>query len=232
MFCRKCGTRLEDNTHFCPRCGSGVEYTVKEEKKTSTNKANHSGKGYKIATAILSVLLLASISFILVERFLPVNASNEQDNHSDQANSNQEHSNHTKYDEMVETAIDVLSQKWAEQYAEDGFEDSNGYLEIYHTRVFDITPDASDEYFQRLDRGMSIDYVIEFSLYSDYFSSAPYYFDIGDNATVLVYDDGTAEVVRSFFKHYSSIYFNFDYSEFLEEIIDLGTKYNQTLDLK
>ncbi len=54
-YCTKCGTYLENNVKFCPRCGEKVERkeTTKEENIIANNNQSKS----KIAAGILGILL-------------------------------------------------------------------------------------------------------------------------------------------------------------------------------
>lgn len=223
MFCNKCGTKLEDDAGFCSMCGCGIEQH--QEKTNSVSKGEQSGtsKFSKIIITVLSAILLISVTLNVVQIALPNGASGE----SQTAGSEQ--AEQGEYDKLVESAIESLKIKWIGLYEDS--EGANGYLEIFHTRVIDITPNESDTVFQEMDRGMEIDYIVEFSLYSDYFSTAPYYHNATTYDTVIVYKDGTTSVANNFFRIYSSLTYSYDYSSFLEDIEDLGTTYNQIINL-
>lgn len=223
MFCNKCGAKLEDDAQFCSMCGCGIE--LSEEKTNTISKSEQSGssKFCKIIIAALSVILLLSVALNVVQIVLPDRTSGES------KPAENEQTEQGKYDELVESAIESLKIKWIGLYKDS--EDANGYLEIFHTRVIDVTPNESDMVFQEMDRGMEIDYIVEFSLYSDYFSTAPYYHNAATYDTVIVYEDGTTSVASNFFRIYSNLTYSYDYSSFLEEVEDLGTRYNQAINL-
>lgn len=224
MYCKKCGAKLEENAQFCSMCGCGIELKDEKTNNILTGKQNYSSKFNKIGIVVLSILLLFSVVCNVVQIVLPDEATEEpQLSESDQ-------NKVSEYDDLVLPAIEALKIKWDELYRES--EESNGYLEIFHTRVIDVKPNSSDTVFQELDRGMEIDYIVEFSLYSDYFSAAPYYHNAGTYDTVVVYDDGTTLVAGNFFRTYSNLTYSYDYSAFVEEITDLGNSYNQIIKLK
>lgn len=224
MYCKKCGAKLEENAQFCSMCGSGIELNEGKGNSISKGGQSHSSKFSKILIVILSVFLLLSVAFNIVQMVLPDETTGEPQLSGNDQNEQSE------YDDLVESAIDSLKIKWIGLYKD--CEDADGYLEIFHTRVIDITPNESDTVFQEMDRGMEIDYIIEFSLYSDYFSAEPYYHNAAVYDTVLVYEDGTTSVASNFFRTYSNLTYSYDYSGFVEEIEDMGTSYNRVIDLK
>lgn len=133
-------------------------------------------------------------------------------------------------EKILEIALEALKQKWQKLYKREGRTDD--YLEIYHTRLIGITPDKEDAYFKKNDRAMEIDYIVEFALYSNFYGSAPYYIDAHAYDFVIVYQDGTAEVVTDPIRQYSGRTYSWDYSGFVDFVEDFGTSYNQILTLK
>ena len=224
MFCNKCGAKLEDDAQFCSMCGCVIEQH--KEKTYSMSKSEQSGASRfsKTIIVVLSVILLFSVALNVMQIVMPDESSVKLQT------AGNEQTEQGKYDELVNPAIESLKIKWAELYKDS--EDTDGYLEIYHTRVIDVSPDESDTVFQELDRGMEIDYIVEFSLYSDYFSTAPYYHNAATYDTVIVYEDGTTSVASNFFRTYSNLTYSYDYNAFVEKITNLGSSYNQILNLK
>ena len=221
MFCNKCGAELENNAQFCAMCGSSIERNEGKSNSTAKREQSRSSKLSKIMISVLSILLLLSVTFNVVQMVLSNNTSEEIQQSGHKQNEQE------KYDELVVSAIDSLKSKWIELYQER--ENADGYLEIYHTRVIDVTPNEADTFFQELDRGMEIDYIVEFSLYSNYIPAAPYYHNVAAYDTVIVYEDGTTSVASNFFRMYGQLTYSFDYSGFVDDIEDLGTRYNQTV---
>lgn len=224
MFCTKCGAHLETNAQFCSMCGTLVEAEPKASKNSSSENSNCFPRHGKIIIVALAVLLLISCVFNIVQLISSPEAPNKKTDEGVNVGSE-----HGEYDGLVEKATNALKSKWIELYEKS--EGADGYLAIYNTRVVDITPDNTDTFFQEMDRGMEIDYIVEFSVYSDYFSAAPYYFNAGTNDTVIVYEDGTTSVASNFFRIYSSKTYSYDFSGFIKSVHDLGSKYNRTFHL-
>lgn len=221
MFCNKCGAKLENDAQFCSMCGKNVDIIEESDKRITEKGENRPSKGSKTIITVLALLFILSAVLNIIQ-ITTLDSVQRGDSVDSDVKTEQ-----NKHDELIEKAVEALSAKWIEIYKEDS--KTNGYLEIYHTRIFDITPDESDVLFQELDRGMEIDYIVEFSLYSDYFAAAPYYHDAATYDTVIVYEDGTTSVAGNFFRMYSNLTYSYDYSSFLKKIEDLGTVYNQTI---
>lgn len=224
MFCNKCGAKLETDAQFCSMCGTLVEVEPKASKHSSAENSNCSPRNGKIIIVALAVLLLISCVFNIVQLASLPDASDNRPEDGPTASNE-----YGEYDKLVENASKALKSKWMDLYNDS--DNSDGYLAIYNTRVIDINPDETDAFFQELDRGMEIDYIVEFSLYSDYFSAAPYYFNTGTFDTVIVYEDGTTSVASNFFRIYSSKTYSYDFSGFIKSVYDMGAKYNCTFDL-
>ena len=224
MFCNKCGAKLENDAQFCSVCGKRVEIITPLKNTVEEKREKGSFKRHKVIISVLAILLILSAAFNIIQ------ITTSDSVQGGDALDSEIKTEQNKHNNLVEKGIDALAVKWAEIYAKDN--STNGYLEIYHTRIFDITPDESDAFFQELDRGLEIDYIIEFSLYSDYFASSPYFHDAAVYDTVLVYKDGTTTVASNFFQMYSNLTYNYDYSRFLTEIDDLGANYNQIIRLE
>ena len=44
MFCRNCGSKLEDNIKFCPKCGNSVEQPITQTIDNKIHETNESNK--------------------------------------------------------------------------------------------------------------------------------------------------------------------------------------------
>ena len=78
-----------------------------------------------------------------------------------------------------------------------------------------------------------IEYIVEFTLLSDYYGSYPYYQNIGNYDTVVFYEDGSIDIpTNNLFRTYSSRTYSYDYSDFIADIMDCGASYNGVLNLK
>ena len=121
-------------------------------------------------------------------------------------------------DPLVEQAIDSVKKEWIKQYDKNSISDR--YLEIKNTRVITIK-DNESEYFKDIDK------IVEFVLFSNYFDSAPYYFNATICATYILYKDGRGEVnERDYFNSVRQRTFNSDFSDVIEKIDDCGGNYN------
>lgn len=120
--------------------------------------------------------------------------------------------------DLITDAILIMKVHWATLYSSSRVE-TDRYFEIKNTRV--ITIKENDIEFLR-----DIAYIVEFEIYSDYFGSAPYYTDIGTHDTVVVYKNGTMEASSNLIQRFRAIYYNNDFSEFIESIDDYHGEYN------
>lgn len=127
------------------------------------------------------------------------------------------------YNAEVEKALGALETGWTEIYAEEAAANSDGYLQIKNTRIVKLNETGREAFPDG-------EYVVEFLLYSDYFGAAPYYADVGFMDTVLIYEDGRAELQKM---NPVNVYRAANYKmDIVSEVIDLGESYNRTWDLK
>ena len=127
-------------------------------------------------------------------------------------------------DPIIKDAVKLLQEHWADDYSEIDFGD--GYFEIKSTRVITIKENDVEMF-------KDVKYVIEFVLYTDYYGSAPYYMNsTGINDNVIVYNDGSMEVVSRYINTYRAHTYNSDFSDFIESIEDYNDAYNCKKDLK
>lgn len=124
----------------------------------------------------------------------------------------------------VEKAIDLVKEYWKSYYDKEN--SSTYYLEIKNTRLI-VLEETSEEYF------LNINYVVEFVLFSDFYQTAPYYSNIERYNNVVFYQDGTSSIVaRNPFNEYTMFTYRSNYNDFIKEIVDFKSDYNQVLDLK
>ena len=133
------------------------------------------------------------------------------------------HKESKKENQIVLGAIDVLKEHWEEQY-DEMTTDSDGYFEIKNTRVVNIKKNKTKEF-------KDVDYVVEFVLFTDYFGTAPYYMNVEQNDTVVVYKDGSMKMERDVINLYRSRYYTNDFSDFIKSVDDYGDQYNCVCDL-
>ena len=143
-----------------------------------------------------------------------------------------------EYDELVLPAVELILDAWREIYRDperaEVYAGHSGYLEIKNTRVIRIQdeprsarnetgePDRATDFFG------DIAYIVEFIIYSDYYSSEPYYIYTETCSCILVHRDGQYELFkwRTPLELYSSRVFEYNYSRIIEEIVDLNGAYN------
>ena len=129
-----------------------------------------------------------------------------------------------KHNEIVNGAIQELKDFWTLEYQRELLANSDGHFEIQGTRVVTVKDNDIEGY-------SDVAYVVEFILYSDYYSTAPYYICRGINNCVLVYKDGTMEVagrspIEGYFVTYGTL------SDIVESVNDCKDMYNCTEKLK
>ncbi len=140
-------------------------------------------------------------------------------------------------EERCTMAIDMLKNVWKNDVLTD---DSDGYFEVAHTRVIYLFTESSDEnkakYLQQYftnDNGAAMEAFVECTLFTDYFSSAPYYSDVMLYHCVAFYEDGTEQVLsKSPVEIFRARSFETRYDGIIREIADLDGKYNEICYLK
>ena len=220
IFCKYCGKELESDARFCISCGIKIKSEQTEDNSIKFSEAPSVKKPdllIKIVIIVMAVIIIAMGSYIVAD-FVR--------NNSNQTNTKIE----MVEDKNVELAISALTRQWRDLYKENKAGD--GHLEIVHTRVVKIDPSADSEFFSKLDKGNLIEYMVEFTLYSDYFGSAPYYHNANTCDTVIIYSDGTTEVGMDLLRSYSIKTYSYDYSKLVKSVKDYGTAFNKTIDLK
>lgn len=127
-------------------------------------------------------------------------------------------------DERVLEAIEILSEHWDEVYTKNDIEDK--HLEIINTRIVNIKENNIDGF-------ENVDYIVEFSLFSNFYNTTPYYSDIGMDDSVIVYKNGKTEVSRiNPFIRYKNTKYTSDFSDIIDSIEELHQEYNQVIEFK
>lgn len=124
---------------------------------------------------------------------------------------------------MLHSAIEALIKHWKNEiYADPFLDESNGYFEILSVQASYIKKEfaTQDEFASSSDAMFEDVYcVVDFVILSDYFGSDPYYWDAGVDNCVVIYRDGTAEVLRqSLFNIYRARTYSNDFSEIIERV--------------
>ena len=129
-----------------------------------------------------------------------------------------------KHHEIVTEATSQLKDYWSQFYKEQDIE-TDGYFEIKNTRVITIKENEIDLF-------SDVTHIIEYELYTDYMGTAPYYENCGVNNNVVVYKNGTMDVVSNLIRIYRNKTYQTDYSNFIETIDDYHGQYNCAEKLK
>lgn len=216
MYCNKCGKQIEEGMKFCSGCGVKIEQkkcesTVPEE--TANTSCKQKNIGYKIAVIAMAVIIAVMGIFIGVDI--------SKDSTSSSASG-------TVQDDNVEIAISALKQHWRTIFADA--EETDGHFEITHTQVLTIDADRKSELASVYDKADDIKYIVQFDLHTDYYGTAPYYPNIRYEDTVIIFKDGSTEII-DLLKNYSARTYSYDYSDFLVKVEDYGSSFNQVFDL-
>ena len=131
----------------------------------------------------------------------------------------------TGYDNMVNDAIDTLTETWSKMNDDEQFTHLNK-IKITNTKVIEIKSDTEIEMFK------DVEYIIEFSILSNYYpSDVDNMINIGMNDTVVFYKDGTKETYpKNLLTKYAQKYYDFS-MPMVEKISDLNSTYNKTITL-
>lgn len=143
------------------------------------------------------------------------------------SNSQTEEQKEIGSDERVLEAIEIISARWSEVYEESKLNIEDKHLEIINTKIINIKPN-NDSKFEGLD------YIVEFSLESNYFNSAPYYSNIGSRySLVAVYTNGKREILTTNpFQLYINQNGPTDFQDIIESVENFHGEYDQILKLK
>lgn len=140
-------------------------------------------------------------------------------------------------DKRVINAIDVLSDNWQERYAssweDEEKEVEDKYLEITNTTIINIKEEIDTEkYPDAIKKFCDIDYIVEFELRSNYFESAPYYYNVGMANCVIVYKDGTTEVGNNLLNVYRSMTYSSDFTPIIDSIEEFHGEYDRVIEIE
>ena len=124
-----------------------------------------------------------------------------------------------KHHKIVTEATEQLKEYWTQEYKNAEMDNTDGYFEIKNTRVITIKENEIELF-------CDVAYIINFELYTDYFGSAPYYENAGIYDDVVVYKNGTMDVVSNLIRQYRNKTFQTDYSSFIKTIDDYHGQYN------
>ncbi len=213
MFCSKCGNQIENEVNFCSSCGSKIYKEFSKKDNDSTKKTNF---------ALKIIVILMSVVIFVMGVCLTINIISDKSSGTDNLNI---------LDENVEIALTKLTQHWKETFSDEQI-NTDGHLEITNTRVVKIDFNGNEKFAALFEDDGEIEYIVEFDLYTDYFGTAPYYQNIKYDDTVVIYKDGSAEVMRNPLRYYSDNTYSYDYSQIIVNIDNYGGSFNQVFYLK
>lgn len=216
MYCVRCGHQLAEGAVYCSHCGAPLREKAPRDY-TNSEKHYADEKGKTGRSTVLAVLLTIAVVIAGVEAFVLIRSGILNDEVTAQDSQEVE-----RWGDTIDTAKQALSQEWREIFSDhiqDGME-TDGYLEIKNTRVIEVKPNENELF-------SDVSAVVEFTLYSDYFGSTPYYSDARTADSVVFYNDGSCEVVRNPFLIYSANSFSYDYSDLIAAIYDFQSDFNE-----
>lgn len=134
------------------------------------------------------------------------------------------------YSEEIQAALELIKETWQATADENPEIMPKAYVDIKNTRIVRLKENPSlPDNGEPIEFLQDIDYIIEFMMLTNYLGdSYPLYAGVDD--TVAVYKDGSMAVQKmNLMRAVASRYFVTDYSNIIEEIIDLGSVYNGQL---
>jgi len=142
--------------------------------------------------------------------------------------------NDAQYTEMVNEAIEVLADRWNDEYWTEDYPEREYILDIRSTRIIRIRENLTEEQNEILNGAK---YIIDFLLYDDYlnYGDIPsgqgigYYTQSGVNNNVVVLADGSMVCMSKVLDMYRARFFEIDFRPIIEQVIDLHEQYNQVI---
>ncbi len=236
--CPSCQYQNDDDAQFCCKCGKAINPAVKSGTKTPS-------KGNTVVLVIGIILVMIALAASGATYFLSQKTKREAERQTASVNarieqfeaelSNGVESENVeetateadetakKYEPYVTTAKKAVIAEWKKLLKRSKTK-NDGYIEIVSTRVIKLAKNKND-YFK------NVDYVVEFILRSDYYGSAPYYFNVNMYDNVVFYKDGTCKVTSGFFRTYLAEPKTkvADFDKVIEEIAELGDAFNEAV---
>lgn len=137
------------------------------------------------------------------------------------------------YDNEVQLALRTLEDVWAQQFSVD-----NGTIIIKDTRVIVL----NENYLENIADSVTVEYpsdvlyIVEFILSTNYRNISYDENSFCENTTmfntVLIYKDGHAEMKLNLIQHLVSTSYILDLSGIIQDVIELGSAYNQTIEIR
>lgn len=70
MFCRKCGSEIEENAKFCPKCGTEIKSAVKSDNETGKTTLLNNSSDIALKNIIGNIVTIVAVIFVI---FLLIN---------------------------------------------------------------------------------------------------------------------------------------------------------------
>lgn len=197
------------NEIFCPDCGHQITESVAKQVSENLNGSKRrTPKRRVLIVSAVALCLLAAITISLILLIPKIKYREE--------------------DKMVEEALQLVTDAWEEEYEErEEYLDFDKKIIIKNTRIVKIKNNDSETF-------KDVDYVVEFSIFSDYFASAPYYMSYYGPRFVMFYKNGKAEIYSGTgtdpFGYEGSRTYDFSFKHIVDEVVDLDDRYNQTIE--
>ncbi len=236
--CPSCQHQNADDAQFCVKCGKAINPAAK-----STAEIPSKGNPAVLIIGIILMVIALAVSGVscflsrkakreaerqtadVNARIAQIEAELSDDGKSENAEDTATEVDETakKYEPYVTTAKKAVITEW-KKLLESNKIKNDGYIEIVSTRVIKLAKNKND-YFK------NVDYVVEFILRSDYYGSAPYYFNVNMYDNVVFYKDGTCKVTSGFFRTYLAEpkTKTADFDTVIEKIAELGDAFNEAV---
>lgn len=167
-------------------------------------------------------LIIAAVAVITAVVLLIVLLGGKKDEAQDEMGAE------AKYDEVVSDCTRELENYWEKIYdMTDGLDKADRIIEIKNVRVIKINSDKDPQF-------KNIKYIVEYDLYSNTFETAPYTIRQDSGCAAVMYMDGSVEIWAdnplNFFLESETPDSN-HIKELVNEVVDLGDRYNKTINL-
>lgn len=131
------------------------------------------------------------------------------------------------HEDMIQKARNMVMDAWAAEYAAESYTDgsiiTDGTVQIKNTRVI-VLKDHEDKFSDYLE---NMSYIIEFTIFADYYGTAPYYTEIPIHNNVIVYKNGAMEVRDNILRAIFGVRYAFP-TDHMAQVLDYGGEYNVT----
>lgn len=141
MFCTKCGSTIEDNSHFCIHCGYQFQETDNINYNNTMNVVQKKKKtGLFITLGIVTILLIVSV-------IVAISISNNKkikkpEKHIDNNPNNNSYNNDNYYDDSY------IVNNYDDSYNDDDYYDDSYNDDYYYDDSYNNTYTQSNDFFK------------------------------------------------------------------------------------